>query len=164
MAEHRFRIDCIPPKCTSQGKRAVRIGDGIRFFKSKNYEQAEESMTVLFNQHRPEQKFGPQPLHVSIKVVYPFRKSEKKSVIKAGVNIPMTSKPDCDNISKMILDVMTKLAWWEDDAQVTQLHIEKWWGQDPGIDITISTNLKIEHIKLWDKPKARCPLEGTVTL
>ena len=49
---------------------------------------------------------------------------------------PLT-KPDWDNLAKTLQDVLTRLRFWEDDAQVYSASVEKWWGEEPQITITI---------------------------
>lgn len=44
-----------------------------------------------------------------------------------------TSKPDTDNLVKLLKDVMTDLGYWQDDAQVASEVIEKYWAEQPGI-------------------------------
>jgi Holliday junction resolvase RusA-like endonuclease len=48
-----------------------------------------------------------------------------------------TSKPDTDNLQKMLKDVMTYLGYWTDDALVASEIIEKFWAEVPGIFISI---------------------------
>lgn len=48
-----------------------------------------------------------------------------------------TTKPDTDNLDKMLKDVMTEVGFWEDDAQVASEIIEKFWADIPGIYIEI---------------------------
>lgn len=48
-----------------------------------------------------------------------------------------TTKPDTDNLNKMLKDEMTKLGFWKDDALVASEIIEKFWAQIPGIYISI---------------------------
>jgi Holliday junction resolvase RusA-like endonuclease len=49
-----------------------------------------------------------------------------------------TSKPDTDNLQKLLKDCMTTVGFWEDDAQVASEIIEKLWtGEVPGIYIKI---------------------------
>ena len=52
-----------------------------------------------------------------------------------------TSKPDRDNLDKAILDVLTQIRLWEDDAQVCQGTLTKWYhakGGRTGATITVS--------------------------
>lgn len=48
-----------------------------------------------------------------------------------------TTKPDTDNLNKMLKDEMTKLGFWKDDALVASEIIEKFWADIPGIFISI---------------------------
>ena len=48
-----------------------------------------------------------------------------------------TSKPDTDNLQKMLKDVMTDLNYWKDDAQVASEIIEKFYFNISGIYIKI---------------------------
>ena len=48
-----------------------------------------------------------------------------------------TSKPDTDNLVKMLKDVMTGLHFWKDDAQVASEIIEKFWARIPGLYVAI---------------------------
>lgn len=48
-----------------------------------------------------------------------------------------TTKPDTDNLQKMLKDCMTKLGYWTDDALVASEIIEKFWAAQPGIYIKI---------------------------
>ena len=52
----------------------------------------------------------------------------------------MTKKPDADNIIKIILDGLNKVAFY-DDAQVCKLYFEKRYAEVPRVEITIK-NLK----------------------
>lgn len=52
----------------------------------------------------------------------------------------MTKKPDADNIIKIILDGLNKVAFY-DDAQVCKLYFEKKYAEIPRVEITIK-NLK----------------------
>ena len=48
-----------------------------------------------------------------------------------------TKAPDADNIAKTILDGLNKVAW-EDDKQIVDLHVEKFWSSSPYVKVTIS--------------------------
>lgn len=47
------------------------------------------------------------------------------------------TKPDTDNLQKMLKDIMKDLGYWKDDALVASEIIEKFWAEVPGIYITI---------------------------
>lgn len=48
-----------------------------------------------------------------------------------------TSKPDTDNLQKLLKDVMTDVGYWTDDALVASEVVEKFWADIPGIFIRI---------------------------
>jgi len=41
--------------------------------------------------------------------------------------IPKTTKPDVDNLAKLILDSATQSGLWADDNLITQLEIRDWF-------------------------------------
>ncbi len=50
-----------------------------------------------------------------------------------------TTRPDTDNLIKVLKDTMTKLRFWDDDAQVAEETVRKQWSKiKPGIAIEIA--------------------------
>ena len=52
------------------------------------------------------------------------------------------TKPDLDNMAKLLLDVMTECGYWHDDGQVSQLLLTKYWCHNEnicGIHIKVMT-------------------------
>lgn len=47
------------------------------------------------------------------------------------------TKPDTDNLQKLLKDCMTQVGFWEDDALVASEIVEKFWADIPGIYIRI---------------------------
>ena len=47
--------------------------------------------------------------------------------------VPMTARPDFDNIAKALCNTMTKLRFWKDDAEVYHGTVRKFWGETPGM-------------------------------
>jgi Holliday junction resolvase RusA-like endonuclease len=50
-----------------------------------------------------------------------------------------TTKPDTDNLQKLLKDCMTDLGYWTDDALVASEITEKFWAEMPGIYIAIES-------------------------
>ena len=48
------------------------------------------------------------------------------------------TRPDIDNIAKNVLDALNGIAW-RDDAQVAVLHTSKAYGDQPGLEIAVSS-------------------------
>ena len=48
-----------------------------------------------------------------------------------------TTKPDTDNLVKLLKDVMTRLGFWKDDAQVALEIIQKSWATRSGLYVCV---------------------------
>jgi len=148
-----FFVRCVPPRTTFQQKKVfynAALGR-VQFVKKKSLEQAEQDFMSLFAPHAPKEPFR-TAVRLGVVFVYPFRKTERKGV-RERLLVPMTVKPDFDNLSKTLCDVLTKLYFWTDDALVAEAHVSKFWGASPGILISI------EEIANYDKT-VREHLEG----
>ena len=134
-----FRIDCIPPKSTHQASlRIMKRRDGSQFVgKMENSKgaQVKRDIISLLAEHRPAEPFA-GPVQLVIGWAYPWRKSEPKRNRITGQRWCDT-RPDCDNLAKMVIDCMTRLAFWGDDSQVAWLNFSKWWADRPGIIVGI---------------------------
>lgn len=133
-------IDCIPPTTTAQQhKRIFRTRDGRAFLGTDakgNRVQAE--LCALLAAHVPGAEFPRDvPARVEIEFAFPYRKSERKRVVREGRVIPHASRPDVDNLVKFLLDCMTRTRFWNDDGQVFALSLRKVWSPKPGIAIRI---------------------------
>ena len=131
-----FRLDCGPPTATAQQKGAFVCGGRVRFFTKKKVRQSENFLAALLSMHVPDVPFS-EPVTVTVRWTFPWRKSERKSVTRAGEPIPHVSRPDLDNLEKNLLDVLTRLRFWTDDSLIATKLTSKWWGPNPGIDVTI---------------------------
>ena len=47
------------------------------------------------------------------------------------------TRPDTDNLQKLLKDEMTHVGFWQDDAQVASEIVEKFWAVTPGIYIAV---------------------------
>jgi Holliday junction resolvase RusA-like endonuclease len=133
-----FRLDFVPPRSTAQHKGAYALpgGRGVRFYEKAPQKLARHAVIALMATHAPrEPMMG--PLAVRLAIVWPWLKGDAKKV-RALRQVPHDRKPDVDNSGKMILDAMTTLRFWEDDAQITALTLEKYRGDRPGIAVRIS--------------------------
>ena len=136
-----FDINCIPPKHTAQGSSTIlkNFKTGKFFIGKKNNSnatRAKNELIALIAPYTPEKPLE-GPLRLSVIWAYPWRASEPKKNRLLGYRMCDT-KPDCDNLTKQLADILTRLGFWYDDAQVAELRFTKMWREKPGIHIEIS--------------------------
>ena len=131
---HEFFIPMAhPPDVTHQEKDITFVmKDGKP--KPRVYEGAElKAVRQLFMDHfaghTPEQKFT-GALQCVIKWCYPADWKHPPGTWKI-------TKPDCDNLVKLILDCCTSLGFWKDDALISSLIVQKFYDNIPGIYVCI---------------------------
>lgn len=80
------------------------------------------------------------PLHVTLLFRFARPKSHwSKKGLKPTAPEYHTSKPDADNLAKAVLDCITQLGFWRDDAQVAALDVRKKYANaEPFCEITIT--------------------------
>lgn len=81
---------------------------------------------------------GEKVLQVDIIAFYPIPKAFSKTKRNAAINgdTRPTSKPDCDNIVKVVLDALNGVAYY-DDKQVVSVSCNKYYGARGYLQITI---------------------------
>jgi len=102
--------------------------------KTANYEELVKWCYGLGNN----EKYETEPVECEIKAYYyiPKATSKKNRKLMLKNKIRPTKKPDCDNVSKIILDALNGLAY-HDDSQVVKLTIEKLYGEVPRVEVVI---------------------------
>ena len=75
---------------------------------------------------------------VSIKAIFKIPKNTSKKQEEKMLlgKINPTKKPDIDNITKIVLDALNKMAF-KDDSQITKLFVEKVYGEEEKIIVKI---------------------------
>lgn len=116
------------PTATHQEKQVHVVNGKPVFYEPEEVKAARQKLSVYLGQHAPEQPFY-GAVRLTVKWCFP-RGRHKNGTYKA-------TKPDTDNLQKMLKDVMTKLRFWQDDAQVASEIVEKFWAELPGIYIKI---------------------------
>ena len=105
---------------------------------------AEEWKSRIAEAARPHLPGEPLAGPVALKVVFTFPRP-KKHYRSAGLrsNAPtwFCSKPDADNAAKAVMDALTVLGLWRDDAQVVSLTVRKTFGStaEAGARMTLAT-------------------------
>ncbi len=78
-------------------------------------------------------------IEAQIKAMYPIAKNmtkKNRQLIYEGKLHP-TKKPDSDNVAKIILDSLNKIAF-DDDSQVTRLVVEKYYSDEPRVEVMLT--------------------------
>jgi len=123
-------LDIIPPTTTAQ-QHKVRVVNGRPFFyDTKEIKAAKKVLKEALEPYIPEEPItGP----IELKTLWMFPcKSHRPGTYR-------TTRPDTDNIEKILKDVMTGLGYWKDDALVAKETVTKIWAEDtPGIVIEIN--------------------------
>lgn len=84
------------------------------------------------------QYMGEKVLQVNIIAYYPIPKAFSKAKINDAIErkIRPTTKPDCDNIIKVVLDALNGVAYY-DDKQVVCVSCNKYYGNEGFLCIEI---------------------------
>lgn len=127
--ETAFFLPIIPPTQTHQEKKVTVVNGKPIFYEPDELKDVRQKLQAHLGKHVPEQKFD-GALRLITKWLFPIQGKHKNGEYK-------TSKPDTENMVKTLKDVMTKLGFWNDDAQVASEIIEKFWSDIPGIYIRI---------------------------
>lgn len=75
-------------------------------------------------------------IEADIKAMYPIPKSTPKYKLQDMLKEHPQKKPDLDNIIKAVLDALNGIAY-DDDKQVTKIHIEKFYSLEGKVIIKI---------------------------
>jgi len=142
-----FQVAFDPPKATHQGSGTIlRRKDGTTFIgrpSSSPGAKAKKVWLRTFKPHKPREPLE-GPLEARIEITFPWRTSDTKKVRSRG-HAAMPTKPDIDNLMKLVLDAMSQSQFWNDDNQVTDLICRKRLGDNPGITVRIR-QIEIEPI------------------
>lgn len=85
-------------------------------------------------------RYVPLEKRICVKIVAQFKipknTSKKNTEEMLNGNISPAKKPDIDNIVKIILDALNKMAF-KDDNQITKLEVEKIYGNEEKIIVKV---------------------------
>ena len=128
MNDISFFMAMIPPTVTDQEHKVSVVKGKPVFYKPAELKAARSKLIGHLAEHTPPvPMYG--PLRLVVKWLFP-KGSHKDGEYKA-------TRPDTDNLQKMLKDCMTECHYWIDDAQVASEVAEKFWADVPGIYIRI---------------------------
>ena len=78
------------------------------------------------------------PVRVTVKAFHKPPKGKSKKVVEDMLDgrILPTKKPDADNIAKIVLDGLNKVAW-DDDTQVVEMMVVKRYSEEPLVAVIV---------------------------
>ena len=126
----QFFLPMIPPTVTHQEKQVTVVNGKPRFYEPRELKTARVKLRDALAPYKPEK---PMTGGVGLVVKWCFPRGRHPD---GSYRI---TKPDTDNLQKLLKDVMTELGFWEDDARVAFELVEKFWAENPGIFIYVET-------------------------
>lgn len=136
-----FFMPMIPPTSTHQLKQVN--WKTKNFYEPERVKTARAKLMAHLGKHVPAEKMS-GPLQLCVKWCFPVIRGKKSGAYKH-------TRPDTDNLNKLLKDCMTELGYWHDDAQVASEIIEKFWADPPGIYIFVQELEKEACIYLQDE-------------
>ena len=126
-----FFIAMKPPTATAQEKKVNTVKSKPVFYDPPAVKAAREKITAYLCEHRP---VKPMSGAVELRTLWLFPRGKAHKHGEWRI-----TKPDTDNLQKLLKDCMTKVGFWRDDAQVAREISEKRWSDEPcGIYIEIN--------------------------
>lgn len=123
-----FFIKIVPPTVTAQMHKVAMRGGKPVFYDPPALESARELLTVMLKRYRPEKPYS-GGVRLTVRWMFPrgrHRDGEWR-----------ITRPDTDNLQKLLKDCMTRCGFWKDDALVASETAEKFWAEAPGIYVKI---------------------------
>lgn len=128
MIQLEFFVHMIPPTTTHQQKKIHVVNGKPYYYEPEDLLAAREKLSSHLGPHRPTTPYA-SGVQLVTKWCFP-RGGHRDGEYK-------TTKPDTDNLQKLLKDVMTANRFWNDDALVASEVVEKFWAEHPGIYIRI---------------------------
>ena len=118
-----FFIAIDPPTSTAQMKQVRVVKGKPIFYDPPAVKEARSMLSAHLAIHKPEKPMT-GPVSLRVLWLFPRGKSHKNGEWRI-------TKPDTDNLQKLLKDCMTRCGFWKDDAQVVSEAVEKRWADDP---------------------------------
>lgn len=123
-----FFMPMIPPTITAQEHQVRMVKGKPIFYEPLKLKNAKDKLTANLSKHKPTEPYT-SAVRLIVKWCFPRGKHSDGEY--------RITKPDTDNLNKLLKDCMTKCGYWKDDALVASEIIEKFWAEVPGIYIRI---------------------------
>ena len=125
----KFYLSMDPPTVTAQMHKVVVVHGKPRFYDTKALKDARARFMEALMPMRPDH---PAEGPIALEVVWYFRSKSHKDLSYR------VTRPDTDNLQKLLKDCMTDAGFWNDDAQVCVESVSKFWTRtNPGLQINV---------------------------
>ena len=123
-----FFMAMIPPTVTHQEKKVNVVNGRPVFYEPEQLKNARNKLISHLYRYKPSQPYG-DGVRLVVRWCFPKGRHHDGEY--------RTTKPDTDNLQKLLKDCMTSCGFWKDDALVASELVEKFWADTPGIYIRI---------------------------
>lgn len=117
-----------PPTITHQEKQVMIKNGKPVFYEPQELKTVRHKLTASLMEHKPEVPYT-SGVRLITKWCFPKGRHHDGEY--------RITKPDTDNLQKLLKDCMTSCGFWKDDALVASEIVEKFWAEIPGIWIRI---------------------------
>lgn len=119
-----FFMPMCPPTATHQEKKWRVVKGRPVSYEPPAVRAARSKLTAHLAGHVPPRPLD-GPVRLTVKWCFPAGHHPNGTY--------RATRPDTDNLQKLLKDCMTALGFWRDDAQVASEIVEKFWAEVPGI-------------------------------
>ena len=141
----QFFLPMLPPTTTHQEKKTRVVNGKQVHYEPPELKAARAKLTAHLAPYAPKEPLRP-PVRLIVKWCFPCRGKHQDGEYRV-------SRPDTDNLEKLLKDVMTGLGYWQDDAHVASEIVEKFWSNLPGLFLR-AEELESDSIPLSSKGEA----------
>lgn len=124
----KFFMAMKPPTVTHQEKQVRVVNGKPVFYEPAELKNARAKLRANLASQKP---LSPYDRPVELVTTWCFPRGKHRD------GEYRTTKPDTDNLQKLLKDCMTEVGFWKDDCLVCREIVEKFWAEIPGIYIRI---------------------------
>lgn len=129
----------IPGKPVGKGRPRFAVrGKFVQAYTPETTASFENLVKLCWQQSGCEKLEGEITAVICAYFPIPKSTSKKKRAEMAVKHTGCTTKPDADNIAKIVLDALNKMAY-DDDSQVTRLLVKKGYSDEPRTVVVLSS-------------------------
>ena len=123
-----FFMAMIPPTVTHQEKKWRVLHGKPVSYEPPELKEARAKLTAHLARHKPPEKYT-GPIYLQVIWCFPCGENHHPGEYRK-------TKPDTDNLQKLLKDCMTDVGFWKDDAQVVDLRVVKIYSEKASISIS----------------------------